>query len=56
MADFITRTWFVWWAVAVIIVVRWFQVATPEVPSLPDTFFEEDAIPAASRQFSSSRI
>lgn len=27
MAEFFTNTWFLWWMLAVIIIVRWFHVA-----------------------------
>jgi hypothetical protein len=35
MAEFFSKTWFLWWAIAVVVIVRWFQVAAPETPSIP---------------------
>jgi hypothetical protein len=28
MTAFLARTWFIWWTVAVLVIMRWFQVAT----------------------------
>jgi hypothetical protein len=28
MTAFLARTWFIWWPVAVVVITRWFQVAT----------------------------
>jgi hypothetical protein len=40
MAAFFARTWFIWWTVAVVVIVRWFQVAgaseTETIPSPSD--------------------
>lgn len=40
MTAFLARTWFIWWTVAVVIIMRWFQVAaadeTPMASSATD--------------------
>jgi hypothetical protein len=33
MAELFTKTWFLWWALAVVIITRWFRVAADDDPS-----------------------
>jgi hypothetical protein len=30
MAAFLAKTWFIWWTVAVVVIMRWFQVAVAD--------------------------
>jgi len=55
MAEFFSKTWFLWWAIAVVIIVRWFQVATPENPSVPVPPPGKDAAPETPHQITSSQ-
>jgi hypothetical protein len=32
MAVFFAKTWFLWWALAVVIITRWFRVAAADDP------------------------
>jgi hypothetical protein len=41
MAAFFAKTWFLWYALAVVIITRWFHVAASDVES--DVSIHEDA-------------
>jgi hypothetical protein len=59
MAAFFAKTWFLWWALAVVIITRWFRVAADDDPSKEresehSTASVQSSLPLSWRQNSNS--
>ena len=53
MIPFIEKTWFLWWIIAVVVIVRWFQLFSAdtevEMPASPPS--DQEEIPVRTRQW-----